>query len=312
VFQAVVAVALAVRSRVLGWAYGLAGAWTLALVAAVGLHMLGRLSGCLTALRLAAGADCGVTLLPRPQGLALVATAGSLVAAAAVAVASAVTGSTAGSAFRRATPRRLPAAPVVAAVGLVALVAPAGLIVRDMQAQALAAGHGRRVTGQVGTGPVAPVPDLVALSFVPIPGFQLTFDLATVDHNVSHEPERLRTVLADNGFRRGSLQVWLAVDAPTTEAGIEVLEFNDVAGAVHAMRSPAVLADGAAAQLVPVVSIPDAIGFSYAERRASPPLYVRGVAFRRDARVFRVIVAGHSPTGPQRVLAVAHAQAAVA
>ena len=312
VFQAVVAVAFAVRGRVLGWAYGLASAWTLALVAATGLHMLGRLSGCFAALELVAGADCGVTLLPRPEGLALVATAGSLLAAPAVAVASAITRRVGGSASRRTAPRRLSAAPVMATVGLAMLVAPAVLVPRDVQVQALAAGHGKRAAGQTATEPIAPVPDLVALRFVPIPGLQLTFDLATVDHRVSRAPERLRTALEDHGFRRGSLQAWLAADPPITEAGIEVLEFHDVAGAIHAMRNLTVLADGAAARFVRVASIPDAVGFSYTEQRASPALYISGVAFRRDARVFRVIVASHSPTSPQRVLAVAHAQAAVA
>lgn len=115
-----------------------------------------------------------------------------------------------------------------------------------------------------------------------------------------------RAVLETRRFRGGHARAWRADDGD--EVYVAVYEFTTVEGAAAYLQDGLVTLEGRGVAQYPVEEVPEATGFSQAERRATRAVTTHGVVFSRGARFFLVVVAtARSGSTPVRTAALARA-----
>jgi hypothetical protein len=131
----------------------------------------------------------------------------------------------------------------------------------------------------------ARVPDDARLGLGPL-------DLATAA-KVEADTAAERALLETRRFSGGHARAWRSADGD--EAYVAVYEFADAAGASAYLRDGLVTLEGRGASAYAVENLPEATGFSQAERREAGAVTSHGVVFTRGARFFLVVLATARP-----------------
>ena len=130
-------------------------------------------------------------------------------------------------------------------------------------------------------------------------------DLSTAA-KVEADTSAERALLETRRFRGGHARAWRAEDGD--EVYIAVYEFADAAGAAAYLHDGLVTLEGRDASTYSVEDVPEATGFSQAERREAGAVTSHGVVFTRGARFFLVVVASTRPgSTPTEAAALARA-----